>query len=133
MINEVPYEKILEIRHQVMYPEKDKDSVILEDDDKGLHIGYYAEGKPVSVFSIFLKDGELQFRKFATLKEYQGKGYGTKLMEWLLDYAKDLKFTRIWCNSRIEKTDFYKKFGFIETNQTFDKAGYKFIVLEKRL
>lgn len=133
MIKEVPYDQILEIRHQVMYPEKDRESVALSDDNKALHIGYYVDEKPVSVFSIFLNNGELQFRKFATLQEYQNKGYGTKLMEWLLDYMKDLQFSRIWCNSRIEKTNYYKKFGFTETNETFDKDGYTFIIVEKKL
>lgn len=132
MINEVPYEQVLEIRHKVMYPDKNLEFVALPDDDRALHIGYYVGEKPVSVFSLFLNDGELQFRKFATLEEYQNKGYGSKLMEWLLDYVKDLKFTRVWCNARVEKTDFYKKFGFKETTEKFEKDGYAYVVLEKK-
>ncbi|MDU1905692.1 MAG: GNAT family N-acetyltransferase [Dysgonomonas sp.] len=132
MINEVPYEQVLDIRHKVMYPDKEKDFVVLPDDDKGLHMGYYLNGEPVSVFSIFLENGEIQFRKFATLPEYQGKGYGTKLMEWLVDYVKDLKFPRVWCNSRADKVDFYKKFGFVETKERFEKNGYEYVIVEKR-
>lgn len=132
MINEVAYADVLEIRHKVMYPDKDKDYVILPDDDKGLHIGYYKEGVLVSVLSLFLNNRELQFRKFATLPEYQGQGYGTELVKWVLDYAKDMQFDRVWCNSRIEKTDFYKKFDFVETDEVFEKDGRKFIILERK-
>ncbi|MBD8348762.1 MULTISPECIES: GNAT family N-acetyltransferase [unclassified Dysgonomonas] len=132
MINEVAYADVLEIRHKVMYPDKDKDYVILPDDDKGLHIGYYKEGILVSVLSLFLNNRELQFRKFATLPEYQGQGYGTELVKWVLDYAKDMQFDRVWCNSRIEKTDFYKKFDFVETDEIFEKDGRKFIILERK-
>ena len=132
MINEVAYADVLEIRHKVMYPDKDKDYVILPVDDKGLHIGYYKEGVLVSVLSLFLNNRELQFRKFATLPEYQGQGYGTELVKWVLDYAKDMQFDRVWCNSRIEKTDFYKKFDFVETDDVFEKDGRKFIILERK-
>lgn len=131
MINEVPYSDVLEIRHKVMYPEKDMNYVVLPDDDKGLHIGYYKEGLLVSVLSLFLNNRELQFRKFATLPEFQGQGYGSELMKWILDYAIDMKFDRLWCNSRIEKTDFYKKFDFVETDKVFEKDGRQFVILER--
>lgn len=132
MINEVPYADVLDIRHKVMYPDKDKDYVILPDDDKGLHIGYYKEGILMSVLSLFLNNRELQFRKFATLPEYQGQGYGSELVKWVLDYAKDMQFDRVWCNSRIEKTNFYKKFDFVKTDEVFEKDGRKFIILERK-
>lgn len=132
MINEVPYSDVLEIRHKVMYPEKEKDYVVLPDDDKALHIGYYKEGVLVSILSLFLKNRELQFRKFATLPGYQGQGYGSELVKWVLDYANDMKFDRVWCNSRIEKTGFYKKFDFMETDQVFEKDDLKFIILERK-
>ncbi|HCO66623.1 MAG TPA: GNAT family N-acetyltransferase [Dysgonomonas sp.] len=132
MINEVPYEQVLEIRRKAMYPDKDKEFVKLADDERGIHMGYYVDGLPVSVFSLFLKDGELQFRKFATLPEHQNNGYGTKLMEWLLDYAKDMKFARVWCNARVNKTEFYTRFGFVETDEKFEKNGYEYVIMEYR-
>ncbi len=132
MIDEVPYEDVLEIRHKAMYPDKEKEFVILPDDDRGLHIGYFVNEKPVSVLSLFLKDGELQFRKFATLPECQGMGYGSKLMEWLVDYAKEMNFARVWCNARSGKADFYRRFGFEETDNRFKKNGYEYVVMEKK-
>ena len=130
MIDEVSYTEILSIRQQVMYPDKEKEFSILDNDNKGLHIGYYLEGKLVSAVSLFLEDRELQFRKFATLTEYQNMGYGTKIMEWILDYANDMQLSKVWCNARINKTEFYKKFGFVETNQTFSKNNLEYVIME---
>lgn len=132
MIREVDYNEVLKIRQEVMYPDKDLKFVRLPEDDLGIHMGFYDNGKPISILSLFLKDNELQFRKFATLTELQGKGYGTKLIEWLLDYAKDMQFERVWCNSRLDKKDFYQKFDFSEQGDTFEKNGIQYIIMEKK-
>ena len=112
IISEAPYEDVLVVRRQVMYPDRYIDFVKLPDDDRGLHIGVYENDDLVSVMSIFMHGRDVQFRKLATLGEMQGKGYATALMEWLISYANDLKLDRLWCNARTEATDFYKKFGF---------------------
>ena len=39
IISEAPYEDVLGLRRQVMYPDKDIEFVKLPDDDRGLHIG----------------------------------------------------------------------------------------------
>lgn len=131
MINEVLYDEVLEIRHKVMYPDYEKTIVMLPDDEKGIHIGYYKNDRAVSVVSIFLNDRELQFRKLATLEEFQGRGYASQLIRWILDYARDMEFPRVWCNTRRGKIDFYKKFGFEPTGKIFEKDGYEFEIIEK--
>lgn len=131
MVEEVPYKDVLVIRQEVMYPDKDVDFVILPEDGDGIHVGYYEDGLAVSIVSLFLKDRELQFRKLATLTNLQGRGYGSKLLQWILDYAKDMKFDKVWCNARVDKLDFYKKFGFKETDQRFSKNGYDYVIIEK--
>lgn len=130
MIKEILYDEVLAIRQKAMYADKDISFVKLENDCLGLHIGYFQNNSPVSVISLFLKNGELQFRKFATLDEFQNRGYGSKLIQWVIDYAEDIQVKKIWCNSRVNKIDFYKKFGFKETKTQFEKNGYRYAVLE---
>lgn len=133
IITEVPYDKVLTLRQSVMYPDKDIDFVKLPDDGKGIHIGYYEDDKLVSVMSIFMGDGkEIQFRKLATQQDKQKKGYASALMKWLMDYAKDVKLSRVWCNARVNATGFYKNFGFVETDQVFSQNGYDYVVMEHR-
>jgi len=131
MIQEAPYEEVLHIRQEVMYPDKDIDYVKLPDDDMGLHMGYYKDGELVTVVSLFLQGRNLQFRKMATKTEYQNRGYASEMIKWILDYAKDVRLDKVWCNSRVEKAGFYEKFGFIQTDVTFMRDGYGYVEMEK--
>ncbi len=131
IISEAPYNEVLAIRQQVMYPDKDTEYVKLSDDNMGLHIGVYENDVLVSVMSVFLHGREVQFRKLATLQQEQGKGYASALMQWLIDYANDMKFDRLWCNARANATDFYKKFGYVETDERFSRDEYDYVIVEK--
>ena len=111
-IKETELSRVWKLRYEVMYPEKDIEYVKLEEDEKGIHLGLYADDKLMSVISLFTENDSIQFRKFATLAAEQGKGYGTMLLNEVIDYAERNNIKKIWCNSRIEKTEFYEKFGF---------------------
>lgn len=132
IITEVPYHDVLTMRQQVMYPDKDTEFVKLSEDDRGLHIGVYEKEELVSVMSIFLHGRDVQFRKLATRNDMQGKGFASALMQWLIDYANDMKLNRLWCNARGGATYFYKKFGYEETDELFSQNGYEYIVMERK-
>jgi len=131
IITEAPYQDVLQIRKEVMYPDRDIDFVKLPDDNLGLHIGVYEKDVLVSVMSVFLHGREVQFRKLATLQQEQGKGYASALMQWLIDYANDMKFDKLWCNARADAVEFYKKFGYRETDNRFSKHGYDYVIMER--
>ena len=130
IISEVPYNDVLALRHRVMYPDKDIDFVKLDNDDRGLHIGVFENGKPVSVMSIFLHGREVQFRKLATLNEMQGQGYASALMKWLIEYATDMQFDRQWCNARVDACGLYEKLGYKKTDERCSKNGIDSVVME---
>lgn len=130
IITEANYEETLKLRQQVMYPDKSIEFVKLPNDELGLHIGILENNELVSVMSLFIENRDVQFRKLATRKEMQGKGYASTLMKWLIDYAKDMKLNKLWCNARKETVDFYKQFGYKETDKTFSQNGYEYIVME---
>ncbi|WP_108821870.1 GNAT family N-acetyltransferase [Dysgonomonas sp. Marseille-P4361] len=133
IIAEVPYTEVLELRQQVMYPDKDIEFVKLPDDTEGLHIGVYEQGVLISVMSLFMNKREIQFRKLATLTDMQKKGYASALMRWLINYANDIKAERIWCNARVNASDFYKRFGYQDTDVCFSKNGYDYIIMERKI
>ncbi|MCZ4225189.1 GNAT family N-acetyltransferase [Pedobacter rhodius] len=118
------------IRHLAMYPDMPFDSVKLKDDFDGVHFGLYADHKLTGVVSLFSQGDVYQFRKLAVLPEAQKLGYGTQLMEYILDFCKIQKATALWCNARVNAKEFYFKFGFHETKDTFFKDGYDFVVME---
>lgn len=126
-------EQTWEIRQRIMWPDQPFDYVKLANDNKGLHFGYFVDGKLISVIFGFFNEEtkEAQFRKFATLQEYQGKGYGSQLLSHLIDELISLGATRIWCNARVNATALYERFGMHKTNQTFTKLGINYVVMEK--
>ncbi|MBL0739178.1 GNAT family N-acetyltransferase [Flavobacterium sp. GN10] len=122
-----------QIRHEVMWPDQPFEFVQLEEDDSGFHFGVFEDDKLVSIASCFIEGKEMQFRKLATLEEYQGKGIASYLLNHILEFAKSEKIERVWCNARSNKKSFYEKIGLTDTNKTFIKAGQKFTIMEVKL
>ncbi|MEH7386416.1 GNAT family N-acetyltransferase [Bacillus sp. JJ1521] len=130
IITKIEKEEAWEIRHRVMWPEKDFDYIKLEDDDVGIHFGLFKEDILISVISLFINNNEAQFRKFATFQHEQGNGYGSRLLDYVIWEAKNRHLKKIWCNARENKVDFYKKFGLHETNDRFTKDGKAYVIME---
>jgi GNAT superfamily N-acetyltransferase len=130
-ITKIDKEKAWELRHKVMWPDKDLAYIKLEDDDLGTHFGLFKEDILISVISLFISNEEGQFRKFATLQQEQGKGYGSMLLDYVIKEAKNRGVKRIWCNARENKVNFYKKFGLQESNYRFTKGGKSYVIMEK--
>jgi phosphoribosylformimino-5-aminoimidazole carboxamide ribotide isomerase len=126
-------EEVWALRREVMYPEEEISFVQLDDDDKGLHLGLYNKSELVSVISLFIRNGDLQFRKFATRKTEQNKGFGTTLMDKVFAIAKEKKCKSVWCNARRDATRFYTKWGMMESGNSWMKYGIEFIIMKKEL
>ncbi len=132
-IEQIPPYLTWKIRHKVMYPDLDFDKVILPNDDDGIHLALFDNNTLISVVSLFRSGNSMQFRKFATLTEYQGKGYGSELLQHLIDYSKNEGCAQIWCNARQNASGFYSKFGFSLTNKTSSANGHDYVVMERTL
>ena len=119
------------VRKIVLRPNQDDKSVIFEGDDleNTFHFGLYVDRKLVSVASIYkrpLKDRDSngwQLRAMATLPEYQGKGFGSKLLKACINSVKENKGSCIWCNARKNAVNYYKKFGFEVISDEFEIAN----------
>lgn len=131
-IKEVALREALHVRQKVMWPDKDLDFVKVPKDENALHLGLYVNQKVISVVSLFIQGQEAQFRKFATLVEYQGMGYGSHLLSFAFHHLGTQGVQRIWCNARMAKKEFYQKFGLTETEKTFIKEGIPYLIMEKR-
>jgi ribosomal protein S18 acetylase RimI-like enzyme len=119
-----------QIRHEVMWPDQPFEFVQLKEDDLGMHFGVFIEEKLVSIVSCFFSDDEMQFRKLATLEQFQGQGIASELLKHILKLAKEKEIRKVWCNARSNKKSFYEKFGMKDTHKTFYKAGQEFTIME---
>lgn len=132
-VKNITKEQAWKIRKDVLWKEKDIDFVKIDNDDEGAHLGLFDKGEVVSVISLFFNNNDVQFRKFATIEEKQNKGFGTKLLSDALLLANDLKVDKVWCNVRKDKLNFYKKFGFVETTNVFQKENIEYVIMEKMI
>ncbi|MGF9892602.1 GNAT family N-acetyltransferase [Priestia megaterium] len=129
-VQSITKEQAWEVRHTVMWPDKDFSYIQLKDDPSGIHYGLFEEGELKSVVSLFITGDEAQFRKFATLKEEQGKGYGSRLLEEVFLKAKNLGVRKVWCNARENKVSFYQAFNMKKTARVFTKSSTRYTVME---
>lgn len=132
-ISTIHKEDAWELRHRVMWPDKHFDFIKLRNDDLGIHYGLFKDNILISVVSLFVSKDEAQFRKFATLPEEQCKGYGSALLHFVLEEASNLGIKKIWCNARINKSDYYQKFGLQETGENFKKENKVYVIMEREI
>ena len=130
-IKQILSSETLPIRHKVMWPNKPIEYVELPNDENARHFGLFVNGKITSIISLFLENNEIQFRKFATLIEFQGLGYGTILLKKIIDLIKKEGIRKLWCNARVEKSKFYERFNLKPTNKKFKKGGIEYVIMEK--
>ena len=130
-IRKITPEEAWPIRHRVMWPGHPFDFVKVEEDPEGLHYGLFVKDELVSIVSLFVEGDKAQFRKFATEVPHQGKGYGTCLLNYLIEQVESMLVSSLWCNARVEKAGYYERFGFRKTERTYEKGGIAFVVMER--
>lgn len=134
MIQEIPIDALLQLRQHVLWPDKDLDFVRTPNDDHGIHFGVCIEGQWVSCISLFIEENQhAVFRKFATLPDFQNKGYGSQLLHYSFNYLQQLGITDISCSARVQKQGFYQKFGMQPNGYPYLKNGLQYVTMEMNL
>lgn len=132
-IRKIAAEATWQLRQKVMWPTKEIEYVKLEDDEQGIHYGGFIENQLISVISLFQQGAQVQFRKFATADEQQGQGYGSRLLEYVLIVAKEMRADQIWCHARVNKVEYYQRFGLDIMGEVFERGGKNYVRMSKCL
>lgn len=122
-----------QLRRDVLYPGRMLWEMEMDEDEHGIHFGAFTDNKLIGVVSLFSDGNNWQFRKLAVDADYQGKGYGKLLLNFITQYVKTEAATRLWCNARLTAIGFYLKSGFTSTGESFSKNGIDYKILEKHL
>ncbi len=122
----------LELRQKILRQDFEVDQCVLPGDMDSTthHFGCIIDHKIVGIVSIYKrKNLELysgsgfQIRAMATSEAYRGKGIGIKLLNVAEDKAFSLGANYIWANARIAAIGFYKKSGYIISENEFEIVG----------
>lgn len=132
-IEQITQELTWKLRQKELYPDLPIDAIKLPEDDLGIHLGLFYENKLATVVSLFEENNKLQFRKLATDKKFQRLGLGSKMIAYILNYAKEKQYKKVWCNARMSANVFYEKLGFTKTNEGFCKGGIDYVIMEIKI
>ena len=78
-----------------------------------------------------------RFRKFACLESYQGRGFGTKVLEHVFEIARrDPEFgpgSVVWCDARRSTQGWYLRRGMKTIGEVFFKGDIEYIVMAMQI
>ena len=132
-IKEIKPSETLDLRHRILSPNKSVDSIILTEDDVGQHFGLFKDAQLISVISLFIENDMAQFRKFATETFEQYKGYGSILLNYIIEESVKNNVKNLWCNARLTALGFYEKFGFEVVSEKWIKNDIEYVKMERTL
>ena len=96
-------------------------------DSECMHFLMSNDNNPIGTARIKMS-GKIE--RVSILKPNRNKGLGSRLMNFIIDAAKENRFERIHLHSQMESIGFYKNLGFIEQGDVFQEAGIDHVLME---
>ncbi|MDQ7947346.1 MAG: GNAT family N-acetyltransferase [Pedobacter sp.] len=131
MVKFIPYELTLGLRSKILRNNLPLEDCVFPTDqvEGAFHLAFYAGDEIATIASFFPKNYEgrknlgYQLRGMATDTCFNGKGYGTEIVKFAIDYIKNTQAQYLWCNARTSAVAFYHKLGFDKVSDEFEIAG----------
>ena len=115
-------EPALRIRHAVFVVEQSVPPE-LEHDAEDLqcrHALATVDGLPVGTGRL---TGDAHIGRMALLRDYRGRGIGSRLLRALIEEARARGDREVVLNAQIQAIPFYQRLGFVAEGSVFDDAG----------
>ncbi|PSV28216.1 MULTISPECIES: GNAT family N-acetyltransferase [unclassified Photobacterium] len=125
-------ESIRLVREQVFIKEQQIDPEIEFDglDTQAVHVLVVDGEQPLGTGRI-LADGHIG--RIAIMKAARGQGLGVKVVQALVNYAKQQGYPRVDLGAQTHAVDFYRKLGFTPYGDEFMEANIPHQAMEQRL
>ncbi len=113
------------IREEVFIKEQNvpKDLEIDGSDKYAKNMILTVDNKPIGTGRLIEIDNKIYIGRVAILKEYRKKGYATKIINFLLDEAKNMGYKEVFIHSQLHAKEFYEKIGFKAFGEEFLEAN----------
>ena len=96
-----------------------------EDDARSTHFLAYIDDPVVGTRDIacarLTPDGKLG--RMAVLQPYRNSGIGYRLLQHIIDYARDRSYPSLYMHAQTSAMGFYEKAGFTARGEVFQEAG----------
>ena len=132
--NDEEYRETLNVRTFVFITEQKVPKSIEFDelDKESVHIIVKLEKKTIGCARIRFINGKMKLERIAILKEHRNKGFGKRLMQYLISYCEVRKATEIVIHAQYYLMRFYEALGFDSRGETFFEAGIKHIEMYRK-
>ena len=116
---------VFRIRHIVFVegqdvpPDREWDGL----DEDAEHILALSDGVPAGCARIRFPGGKAKIERLAVLPQYNGRGIGSAVMEYLVDHAWKRGADEIYLHAQLATLAFYSRFGFTPRGEVFDDAN----------
>lgn len=127
----------LEIRYKVFVDEQNVPVELEKDefDEQGSgcdHFLIIENGCAVGTFRCMFEDEKtVHLQRLCILKEYRGKDFGRKALEFADEYCKKKNADVITLNAQCYAIPFYEKCGYTVISDVFDDAGIEHRTMKK--
>jgi predicted GNAT family N-acyltransferase len=130
--------KARSIREQVFIEEQDCPPAEEWDghDETSRHVLGWVDGEAVATarWRTVPHDEEIvaKLERFAVLPKHRDQGYGTALVQYVLEDARRAGFDTFLVHAQSHLQDWYEDLGFTSTGHTFPEAGIPHVEMVKR-
>ncbi len=120
-----------DIRNDVFVIEQVVDSELEFDDfeDESLHYLFYVNKIPIATARWRYIGEKIKLERFALLKEYRNAGYGSILLDEVLNDVKK-ENTLIYLHAQLKAVPYYARKGFVKKGEIFEEAGIDHYYME---
>jgi len=115
-------DSLAQIRRRVFIEEQNVPEELEWDefDDSSIHFLVTLEAQAIACARL-KPDG--QIGRMAVLAEYRNQGTGRKLLQFILQKAKQQKLKKVYLHAQVTAVSFYEKQGFIAVGDIFYEAN----------
>ena len=121
-IKPISADDTLPLRQRVLWPDYPVEYSMVEGDASALHSGGFLKGELICVASLYQDGSKIRLRKFATDTAFQGRGYGSEMLTYLLGVAKAAGAEILWFDARESALRFYERHGCHPEGERFFKS-----------
>lgn len=125
-------EETWDLRKKILRPNltQEHSRYSYDSDPSCLHLAFKLQSRIITVASFYIESHPLlpagapyRLRGMATDTNFQGQGYGEKVILKAFEILASKRCDLLWCNARLRALPFYSKLGFQVIGDVFELEG----------
>ncbi len=123
------------VRRRVFIEEQGVPEAIELDDEDAIatHVLALDGDRPVGCGRMAAHDDHVKIGRMAVLRERRGEGIGRRILDYLMELARERQFRKAVLHAQLHAEGFYLKCGYLPQGAIFEEAGIPHRLMERAL